>query len=119
MGVEHPPELLRKRIMSIGHDEFEYNRGAVRPLLCYRDGWRLIKDHYFLFFGITTLGLLIAYSVPFGVLVGPVWCGFEICLFCCMAGQRPIAAPPSTDIRGEAPLARPPETGITPGPPPE
>ena len=35
------------------------------------------------------------------------------------ARLAPIAALPSTDIRGEAPLARPPETGITPGPPPE
>jgi hypothetical protein len=61
----------------------DLNRGAVRPIECFRAGWQLIKDDYWLFFGICAVGSLIAHAMPPppGVLLmGPMLCGIEICL---------------------------------------
>jgi hypothetical protein len=62
--------------------------GAVRPFACYAQGWRLIKDDYWRFVGIAFLAIFIGNLVPFGFLLGPVWCGLEIYLLRRMAGQR-------------------------------
>jgi hypothetical protein len=70
-------------------DPSDLNHGAVRPLECYREGWRLIKQDYALFVGIGFLAVLIGNAVPFGILLGPMWCGIEIALLTRMAGQRP------------------------------
>jgi hypothetical protein len=61
-------------------DRFAYNRGAVRPLACLREGWQLIKDDYWLFLGITLVGALVGGMGPFGVLIGPTLCGIHLCL---------------------------------------
>jgi len=54
---------------------------------CLRAGWALIKEKYWLFFGISVLGMLIASFGPFGVLLGPMMCGIYYCLFRQMRGQ--------------------------------
>jgi hypothetical protein len=64
-----------------------FNRRAVRPMQCLREGWRLIKDDYWLFLGITFVGSLLG-SVAMGVLRGPATCGIHICFFRREAGQR-------------------------------
>jgi hypothetical protein len=56
----------------------EFNRRAVRPVACFREGWQLIKDDYWLFLGITAVGMLIAGAFP-PMLLGPMWCGIDIC----------------------------------------
>ncbi len=49
-----------------------YNRGAVKPLECLRGGWNLIKDQYWLFLGITAVGILIGSFGPMAILLaGP------------------------------------------------
>lgn len=68
--------------------DFEMNRRAVRPMQCFREGWQLIKDDYWLFLGITFVGILVGSAVPFGILLGPMWCGIEICLLRRMRGER-------------------------------
>src|SRR4051812_10845847 len=73
----------------MSHGDAEFNRGAVRPIECYVEGWRLIKDDYLLFFGMAFVGMLIAYTVPFGLLFGPIWCGIGIYLLGRMDGKRP------------------------------
>lgn len=57
----------------------EFNRGAIAPLECIKEGWALIKDQYWLFFGITVVGLLIGGLVPV-VLLGPMMVGIFLCL---------------------------------------
>jgi uncharacterized membrane protein len=59
----------------------EFNRGAIRPVECLKQGWEMIKDQYWLFFGITFVGLLIAGAIPFGILLGPMLCGMYVCFF--------------------------------------
>jgi uncharacterized membrane protein len=72
--------------MSAG--ELTFNRRAVRPMQCLRDGWQLIKEEYWLFLGITFAGALLASAAPFGVLMGPMMCGIYLCLLRRSAGQR-------------------------------
>jgi len=58
-----------------------YNRHAVQPIECLKAGWALTKDRYWLFAGITTVGILIASMVPMGILMGPMMCGMYLVLF--------------------------------------
>ena len=67
--------------------DIEFNRHAVRPIECFREGWRLIKDDYWIFFGITFVGLLIA-GVFAPLLLGPMWCGIDICLLRRLSGRQ-------------------------------
>jgi uncharacterized membrane protein len=46
---------------------------------CIKEGWALIKDQYWLFFGITLVGLLVGGCVPI-VLLGPMMVGIFMCL---------------------------------------
>lgn len=58
----------------------DFHRGAVKPMACLREGWRLIRDDYWLFFGISLVGALLAGMGPMGMLVGPALCGIHLCL---------------------------------------
>jgi len=47
----------------------------IAPVDCFVQGWELIKDRYWLFFGITVVGMLIGSAVPLAILLGPMMCG--------------------------------------------
>jgi hypothetical protein len=55
--------------------DIQFNRGVVKPMECFREGWELIKDRYWLFFGITAVGFIIASVVPFCIVLGAMMCG--------------------------------------------
>jgi uncharacterized membrane protein len=64
-------------------DFVEFRRGVVAPMECIKEGWALIKEEYWLFFGITIVGCLLAgimsiISVIF--LMGPMMVGIFLCL---------------------------------------
>jgi len=63
----------------------EFRSGVVRPVECLKEGYALIKDRYWLFLGITVVGLLIGGAVPV-ILIGPMMCGIHICLLQRMRG---------------------------------
>jgi hypothetical protein len=65
----------------------EFKTGVIRPVECMKEGWELIKDQYWLFFAITLVGLIIASAIPFGILLGAMFCGIYYCLFQKMNGQ--------------------------------
>jgi len=65
----------------------EFKTGVIRPVECMREGWELIKDQYWLFFAITLVGMIIASVIPFGILLGAMFCGIYYCLFQKMNGQ--------------------------------
>lgn len=67
----------------------EFERGAVRPIECLSDGWRLVSDQYWLFLGITAVGVIIGSLGPLGILLGPCMCGIYYCLLR-HAGRRPV-----------------------------
>ena len=62
-------------------DTQSFKRGAVRPMQCLRGGWRLVKDDYWLFLGITLVALIFGGMAPLGILMGPAFCGIHFCLF--------------------------------------
>ncbi|HYY55718.1 MAG TPA: hypothetical protein VE842_00220, partial [Pyrinomonadaceae bacterium] len=64
-----------------------YNRDAIKPLACLQTGWSLIKDKYWLFVGITGVGILIGSLGPMAILLGPMMCGIYLCLFARLRGE--------------------------------
>ena len=53
----------------------EFQTGVIRPVECMKEGWELIKNDYWLIFGITIVGLLIGGLIPFGLGIGAMFCG--------------------------------------------
>ena len=66
----------------------EFNRGAIRPMECLKAGWALIKGEYWLFLGITFVGIIIGGTVPLGILMGPMMCGIYLCFLRRMRGEQ-------------------------------
>ncbi|HEX8138804.1 MAG TPA: hypothetical protein VF544_14650 [Pyrinomonadaceae bacterium] len=64
-----------------------FNRGAVRPVECLQAGWSLIKSQYWLFLGITAVGILVGSVGPMAILLGPMMCGIYLCLLARMRGE--------------------------------
>src|SRR2546421_4384154 len=60
-------------------DLSEFRRGVVAPVECIKEGWALIEDQYWLFLGISLVGVLIGGAVPI-VLLGPMMIGIFLCL---------------------------------------
>jgi hypothetical protein len=58
----------------------EFRTGVIHPIEIYKESWELIKDEYWLVFGVTIVGMLIGGVVPI-VLIGPMICGIYLCLF--------------------------------------
>ncbi|HEV7472630.1 MAG TPA: hypothetical protein VGN90_01200 [Pyrinomonadaceae bacterium] len=67
--------------MSFPFNEIEFKRNAVQPMECVKAGFELIKSQYWLFVGITVVGILIGSVVPLGILMGPMMCGIYLALF--------------------------------------
>jgi hypothetical protein len=65
----------------------EFRRNAVEPMECLRAGWNLIKNQYWLFVGMTAVGVLIGSIVPLGILMGPMMCGLYLALLQTRRGQ--------------------------------
>ena len=59
--------------------EIEIPRVAIEPIECFRESWRRIVDEYWLFVGITAVGLIVGALAPLGVLLGPMQCGIYLC----------------------------------------
>lgn len=68
-------------------DALPFQQSAIRPMLCLREAWQLVRDQYGLFLGITLVGLLIAGAVPFGILMGPMMCGMAKCFLAKRRGE--------------------------------
>lgn len=65
----------------------EFRRGVVAPVECLKEGWEMIKGHYWIFFGVCVVGLLIGSAFAI-VLMGPMICGIFLCFFQHMRGER-------------------------------
>ena len=57
--------------------EIPFRRKAVEPVSCIKGGWELIRSQYWLFVGMTLVGVLIGGAVPI-VLMGPMMCGLNL-----------------------------------------
>jgi len=65
----------------------EFRRNAVEPMECIKAGWNLIRNQYWLFVGMTAVGVMIGSVVPLGLLMGPMMCGLYLALFQTRRGQ--------------------------------
>lgn len=73
--------------MSFPFNEISFNRRAVQPVECIKGGWELFRSQYWLFVGMTAVGIIIGSLVPLGILMGPMMCGIYIALFKARRGQ--------------------------------
>jgi uncharacterized membrane protein len=58
----------------------EFRTGVIRPIECYKEGWELIKDQYWLLLGITIVGMIIGGASMY-ILLGAMICGIYYCYF--------------------------------------
>lgn len=74
--------------MNASPDTIEFRRSVVKPIECIKAGYELIRSQYWLFVGISAVGMIIAGVVPLGILMGPMMCGIYFTLFKQRRGQR-------------------------------
>lgn len=58
----------------------EFNKGAIRPIECYKEAWQIIKSDYWMLFAISLVGLLLG-GFSLYIALGPLICGIFICFF--------------------------------------
>ncbi len=75
--------------LDIHMNDIEFRTGVIRPLECFKEGWELIKPHYWLIFGITAVGMIIAGAIPLALGMGAMYCGIYYCIFQLIQGRRP------------------------------
>jgi hypothetical protein len=62
---------------------------SLRATACIREGWALIRRRYWLFLGITLVGMFIGSLAPFGILMGTMLCG-TYCCFLKLERNEPV-----------------------------
>ncbi|HET9528173.1 MAG TPA: hypothetical protein VFO99_18495 [Pyrinomonadaceae bacterium] len=67
--------------------QIAFQRNAVRPLECFKGGWNLIKNQYWLILGMCIVGWMVAAAVPLGILMGPMMCGIYLTFFKMRRGE--------------------------------
>ncbi len=65
----------------------QFNVGVIKPFECMREGWELIKDQYWLFFGITIVGMIVGSIIPFALGLGAMYCGIYYTMMQKMDGK--------------------------------
>lgn len=66
--------------------DIPFRRAAVEPVECIKGGLDLIRNQYWLFVGMTLIGILIGSAVPI-VLIGPMMCGLNLAFFKTRRGE--------------------------------
>ena len=65
----------------------EFRTGVIRPIECYKEGWELIKDQYWLLLAVSFVGAIIGGASMY-VLLGAMICGIYYCYFQKIDGGR-------------------------------
>jgi uncharacterized membrane protein len=68
-------------------DELPFNTRAIKPLQCYREGWKLLKGQYWMLFAVYFVGMIIGSLAPMAILLGPMMCGLYLCMIRRSEGQ--------------------------------
>lgn len=56
-----------------------FNRVSISPIAYIGEAWGRVKGQYWMFLGVTVVGMLIGSLVPMGVMLGPMMCGIFLC----------------------------------------
>ncbi len=67
-------------------EQTDFRVGVIKPFECIKEGYALIKDQYWLFFGLAIVAMLLGGAVPI-VLMGAMMAGLFLCFFERMAGR--------------------------------
>ncbi|TWU58074.1 hypothetical protein [Rubripirellula reticaptiva] len=59
--------------------DLQIRKVKVRPLDLLKRGYRMLGDQYWLFLGITIVGMIVGSAVPFGLILGPMLVGIYGC----------------------------------------
>ena len=65
----------------------DFQTGTIKPVEIYKEAWAIMKERYWLVFGIVIVGMLIGGAVPI-ILIGPMMCGMFLCLFDLIDGRE-------------------------------
>jgi hypothetical protein len=84
---ENPYDFGPGESASGGQSNLGFEVGKVDGMQCLQEGWALIQDKYWLFLGVTFVGLLIGGAIPI-ILQGAMICGIYLCLFKRMRGEE-------------------------------
>lgn len=60
-------------------ESIPFSRVSISPVAYLGEAWARVKDQYWLFLGITAVGLILGSVAPFGLLMGPMMCGIYLC----------------------------------------
>ena len=60
--------------------------GTIRPIVCFKEAWAMIKDQYWLILGVTIVGMLVGGAVPI-VLIGPMMAGIYLVILKKLDGE--------------------------------
>ncbi|HTL97694.1 MAG TPA: hypothetical protein VL181_02715, partial [Holophagaceae bacterium] len=60
-------------------ESISFVRADIAPIAFLGEAWTRVKDRYWLFLGITAVGLLLGSVAPLGLLLGPMMCGIYLC----------------------------------------
>ncbi|MBL0313773.1 MAG: hypothetical protein IPP78_13920 [Holophagaceae bacterium] len=56
-----------------------FNRVSISPFAYIGEAWERVKGQYWMFLGVSVVGMLIAGLVPMAVMLGPMMCGIYLC----------------------------------------
>lgn len=56
-----------------------FGHAVIAPFSCLQESWNRVRDQYWLFLGITVVGVLLSSVAPLGILTGPMMCGIFLC----------------------------------------
>ncbi|MGB7324554.1 MAG: hypothetical protein WBD31_06765 [Rubripirellula sp.] len=74
--------------MHLPVSDLQIQKVKVRPLDLLKRGYQMLGDQYWLFLGITIVGMIIASAVPFGLIMGPMMVGIYGCYAARERGER-------------------------------
>ncbi len=67
--------------------ELGYNTGVIKPVECFKEGWELIRDRYWILFAISLVGATIG-SISLYLLIGAMICGIFYCFLRVIDGEE-------------------------------
>ncbi|HMJ24197.1 MAG TPA: hypothetical protein VK475_00120 [Pyrinomonadaceae bacterium] len=67
-------------------ENIQFRTGVIKGSECIKEGWALIKDQYWQFWGIVFVGVFLGSTVPI-VLIGPMMVGIYLCFLRRMRGE--------------------------------
>lgn len=65
----------------------EIKTGVINPIECFKEGWELIKNDYWILFAVSLVGGIIG-GISFYILLGAMFCGIYYCFLQTIDGNR-------------------------------